>query len=265
MGNRKLIFFDIDGTLLDHNKELPATTKEAIKHLKEEGHVVAIATGRAPFMYKELRKELDINTYVSFNGQYVVVDGKVIHQDFLNADELKKLTELSEEKGHPLVYMDDKNMKSNHAEHLYIKESIDSLKLKDNILSYEPQFYTENPVLQTLLFCVEEQQEFYKKEIPEFSFVRWHEYSMDVLPSGSSKARGIQRVIQTLGFNTEDTYAFGDGLNDVEMLQFVGHGIAMGNAHHSVKKVAKYVTDDVDKDGILKGLRMLHLIHNNNK
>ncbi len=73
---QKVIFFDIDGTLLNHEKELPASTKESVFKLKEMGHIVAIATGRAPFMFADLRKELGIDTYVSFNGQYVVLNGE---------------------------------------------------------------------------------------------------------------------------------------------------------------------------------------------
>lgn len=70
--NKKIIFFDIDGTLLDHEKKVPATTKESIQELKEAGHIVAIATGRAPYHFEELREELGIHSYVCLNGQYVV-------------------------------------------------------------------------------------------------------------------------------------------------------------------------------------------------
>lgn len=76
-----LIIFDIDGTLLDHDKELPESTKQAVKELKASGHVVAIATGRGPFMYENLRKELEIDTYISFNGQYVVHKNKEVYKN----------------------------------------------------------------------------------------------------------------------------------------------------------------------------------------
>ena len=77
----KIVFFDIDGTLLDHEKKLPASTKEAIKQLQDSGVFVAIATGRAPFMFESLREELGIDTFVSFNGQYVVFEGKVVYKN----------------------------------------------------------------------------------------------------------------------------------------------------------------------------------------
>ena len=66
--------------------------------------------------------------------------------------------------------------------------------------------------------------------------------------------------MKALGVKKGDIYAFGDGLNDIEMLKFVGHGIAMGNAEHRVKEAAKYVTRNVSENGILEGLRMVGLL-----
>lgn len=76
MSDKKIIFFDIDGTLLDDDKKMPLTAEKAVFALKELGHEVAIATGRAPFMFKDIREQLEIDSYVSFNGQYVVLRGK---------------------------------------------------------------------------------------------------------------------------------------------------------------------------------------------
>ncbi|MEF3402006.1 HAD hydrolase family protein, partial [Enterobacter kobei] len=68
----KIVFFDVDGTLVGETKEIPASAKQAIAKLKENGVYVAIATGRGPFMLDEIRKELDINSYICYNGQYVI-------------------------------------------------------------------------------------------------------------------------------------------------------------------------------------------------
>ena len=62
-------------------KNLPASAKEAIKSLKEAGHEVAIATGRPPYFFKELREELEIDSFVCFNGQYVVIENEVIYKN----------------------------------------------------------------------------------------------------------------------------------------------------------------------------------------
>ena len=81
------MFFDIDGTLLDQNKKMSDSTKKAIEKLKENGVFVAIATGRAPFMFENLRKEIDIDSFVSFNGQYVVFENEVIYKNPMQTDE----------------------------------------------------------------------------------------------------------------------------------------------------------------------------------
>ncbi|OIJ17463.1 phosphatase [Anaerobacillus alkalilacustris] len=259
MKKRSVIFFDIDGTLLTDEKELPSKTKEAIFKLKEYGHEVAIATGRAPFMFENLRKELDINTYVSYNGQYVVLNGEVLYTNPLRIPPLENLTEMALGNNHPVVFMDHEDMKANVPEHDYIKESIDTLKI-NHFPTHDPHYYKGRDLYQTLLFCPEGEEKQYEQEFLDFDFVRWHPVSVDILPKGGSKAKGIEKIVEKLGFAPENQYAFGDGLNDMEMLSTVKNSVAMGNAHEKVKSVAKYVTTSVDDNGISHGLQMVGLL-----
>ncbi|WP_337019719.1 Cof-type HAD-IIB family hydrolase [Oceanobacillus massiliensis] len=259
MTDRNVIFFDIDGTLLTEDKELPSSTKEAIFNLKKAGHEVAIATGRAPFMFADLRKELDIHTYVSYNGQYVVLNGEVIYTNALNLSSLGRLTEAALENDHPVVYMDHEDMKANVPEHSYITESINSLKV-GHFPTHNPDYYKDRAMYQTLLFCPEGEEKQYEREFKDFDFVRWHPVSVDVLPAGGSKAIGIEKIVKKLGFPKERQYAFGDGLNDREMLTTIYHSVAMGNASDEIKSVAKHVTKSVEQDGIYHGLKMIGLL-----
>jgi Cof subfamily protein (haloacid dehalogenase superfamily) len=259
MTKRSVIFFDIDGTLLNSDKELPRSTKEAVFKLKEQGHVVAIATGRAPFMFEDLRKELDINTYVSYNGQYVVLNGEVLYTNPLNIQSLLKLTEQALNNNHPVVFMDHEDMRANVPEHIYIKESIETLKI-NRFPVHDPDYYKGRELFQTLLFCKEGEEKLYELEYHDFDFVRWHPVSLDILPKGGSKANGIQKIVNKLGFPPECQYAFGDGLNDYEMLSTIENSVAMGNGEEKVKAVAKYVTKSVDNDGIFHGLKMVGLL-----
>lgn len=259
MATKSVIFFDIDGTLLTHDKELPISTKEAIFKLKDEGHVVAIATGRAPFMFEDLREELNINTYVSYNGQYVVLDGEVLFTNPLKISSLEKLTENALLNEHPVVFMDHEDMKANVPEHHYINESIQSLKIK-HFPTHDPYYYKGRDLYQTLLFCPEGEEKQYEQNYQDFDFVRWHPFSVDVVPSGGSKAIGIKKIVEKLGFSDEHQYAFGDGLNDIEMLSTIKNSVAMGNAENRVKEVAKYVTKSVEENGILHGLQQVGLL-----
>lgn len=259
MKQRSIIFFDIDGTLLTHDKELPLSAKESIFKLKELGHEVAIATGRAPFMFEDLRKELDINTFVSYNGQYVVYRGEVLYTNPLQISSLEKLTAAALQNNHPVVFMDHEDMRANVPEHAYIKESIDTLKI--NIFpTHDPHYYKGRELFQTLLFCPEGEEKQYEQVYSDFDFVRWHPVSVDILPSGGSKAKGIEKIVEALDIPKERQYAFGDGLNDMEMLSTIHNSVAMGNAEESVKAVAKYVTKSVEDNGITHGLQMVGLI-----
>ncbi|MEH7117627.1 Cof-type HAD-IIB family hydrolase [Neobacillus vireti] len=259
MMNQSIIFFDIDGTLLNHDKELPLSTKESIFKLKELGHEVAIATGRAPFMFENLRKELEIDTFVSYNGQYVVLKGEVLYTNPLRLSSLEKLTEMALHNNHPVVFMDHEDMKANVPEHTYIKESIATLKI-DRFPAHDPNYYKGRKLFQSLLFCPEGEEKQYEEEFSDFDFVRWHPVSVDVLPKGGSKAIGIEKIVEKLAIPKERQYAFGDGLNDMEMLITITNSVAMGNAEEKVKAVARYVTKSVEEDGISHGLQMVGLL-----
>ena len=253
-----MIFFDIDGTLLDHQKNLPQSAKRSIAALKEAGHEVAIATGRPPFFFKELREELGIDSFVSFNGQYVVFKGEEIFSNPLDAATIEELTSFSAKRDHPLVYMNHQTMKSNISDHPAIEESLHSLKFHAPDL--DPLFHKDRDLYQTLLFCTEGEEKEYVEAFSKIRFVRWHPSSVDVIPANGSKAVGISHLIKKLGYSIDQVYAFGDERNDLEMLSQVGHGVAMGNAPQDVKDVANYVTKSVDEDGIEHGLKMVGLL-----
>ncbi|BBW96859.1 Cof-type HAD-IIB family hydrolase [Geobacillus icigianus] len=256
--DQKMVFFDIDGTLLDERKQLPPSTIEAIRRLKQSGVYVAIATGRAPFMFEHVRKQLGIDSFVSFNGQYVVFEGTVLHKQPLRREKLRELARAAHENGHPLVFMDAEEMRASVGDHPHIHVSMGSLKFAHPPV--DPLYYENNDIYQALLFCHAAEEQPYVHQYPEFRFVRWHDVSTDVLPAGGSKAEGIRLMIKKLGIDKKNVYAFGDGLNDIEMLSFVGTGVAMGNAHEEVKRVADFVTKSVDQEGIWYGLKQLQLI-----
>ncbi|KMY45141.1 hypothetical protein AC622_13640 [Bacillus sp. FJAT-27916] len=254
----KICFFDIDGTLLDSEKKIPQSTKEALRLLKKNGTYIAIATGRAPFMIKGLLKELEIDSYVSFNGQYVVFEGEVIYRNPLSREQLTRLEMDSGQHGHSMVFMNDVTMKANVKHDPYIEESLGTLHFPHPEL--DPVYYKEQDIYQGLLFCEEHETALYEGKYPDIQFIRWHPYSMDVVPLGGSKAKGIEQVIKRKGFTMDDVYAFGDALNDMEMIQAAGCGVVMGNGVQQVKEHADFVTKSVDDDGIYYALKQLKLI-----
>ena len=255
---KKYLFFDVDGTLYNSEKVVPASTIEALKLAKQNGHEIAIATGRAPFMIRELLKELDIHTYICFNGQYVVLNDKLIFTDGVEKSRLTDVLHYGEMRGEPLVFLDDQRMIATHPGHEHVEQSLATLKYP--YPSVVREFYKKNEVYQTLIFTDEEGEKGYKEHFPDLQIVRWHPYSCDILPKEGSKARGIQKLLEHANLDLEDIFVFGDGLNDVEMLSFVPNSVAMGNGHPKAKDAAKYIADHVDEDGIYKVCKKLQLI-----
>lgn len=254
----KIVFFDIDGTLLDDDKNLPSSTKAAVKALQENGIYTAIATGRGPFMVTQVINELDIDSYVAFNGQFVVFEKEVIYKNPFNPTELKRFASEANKRNHPLVYMSEKTLKGNVEKDKRIADSMASLQLVHP--DVDPDYYVKEDIYQTLLYAKEDEEEYLSAFEDIYTFIRWHKEAMDVVPKGGSKAEGIKILIERLGFKMEDVYAFGDGLNDIEMLKTVGTGVAMGNAHEAVKLHADIVTERVENNGIAVGLKKVGLL-----
>ncbi|CAD2074766.1 Cof-type HAD-IIB family hydrolase [Phocicoccus pinnipedialis] len=256
---KKILFFDIDGTLLDTNKNIPESTKYAVKELKKAGHTVAIATGRAPFLFSKIREELDIDTYIACNGQYVVVDSEVIHKESIPETDIVALTNKAMTNDHPIVYIDHEDMASNMESHVHVDEGLGSLKFDQDPI-HDPNYFEGREILQALLFCEEGKEDAYEEQFTNLDFLRWHPLSLDVMPSGGTKAKSVKRIQAHLGLEDKDIYAFGDGPNDYEMLQQVENSVAMKNGVEQSKSVAKLVTDHVDNDGLYKAIVKLGLI-----
>ncbi|ADU30927.1 Cof-type HAD-IIB family hydrolase [Evansella cellulosilytica] len=257
--DKKVVFFDIDGTLLNENNVIPESTKNAIKELQKKDNIfVAIATGRAPLHLREISSQLGIDSYVSFNGSYVVFNGEVLSSNPLAKKEMLELEARARENGHPMVFLNESDIYANVSDHPAILSSMGSLNLPHP--DKHESFHHDNSIYQALLFVDKNEESFYSTNHAFFDYVRWHERAIDVLPSGGSKAKGIENMLKELNIDKKDAFAFGDGLNDLEMLQYVGCGIAMGNAVEEAKKAADIVTDHVNDDGIYKGLVKVGLL-----
>ncbi len=254
----KLLLLDIDGTLLNSQKKLPASAKEALKQARLNGHDLAIATGRGPFMIQDLLKELMIDTYITFNGQYISHKGEIVHKEAIDKELLQKIYHYADQRDHPLVFMNEEKMVSSIDYHPDIDESITTLKIPHPEM--EKDFHLDNEIYQALVFCEKDEEQQYHETFKEVDFVRWHRVSCDITPKGGSKASGINHLIRATGHTIEDTIAFGDGLNDLQMMEVAGYSVAMENGHEETKKRASYVTEHVDHDGLAKAFKYLNLI-----
>lgn len=255
---REMVLFDIDGTLVDAEKRIPQSAKEAISELKKNGTEVAVATGRPAFLFDEVCEELGIDSYVCFSGQYVVHKGEIIYENEIMEDEVTRLHQHAARNGHPMIFMTGEEMKATIGGHPYVTEGLSRLRFA--YPETDPEFSVGKKIYQALLFCDETSEEGMRCTEDRSRFIRWHKYACDVLPGGGSKAVGINKLLDAAGISRANTYAFGDGPNDLEMLEHVSVGVAMENGVPALKAVADYVTDHVERDGVAKGLRHLGLI-----
>ena len=253
-----IVFFDIDGTLLTEEKTIPASTKEAVRLLQEKGIHTVIATGRVPKMFYWIQKELNIDSFVSMNGQYVVFEGKEIYANPINTERLGTLSTMTESNGHALAYCSHDDYKASVQNHPFIESGFDALMMA--YPEVDPNFYRHSAIYQGHLYCEGHDEKMYTDCFPDFSFVKWHDCAYDILPKGASKAVGIRKMLKVLDMKIENSFAFGDGLNDLEMLSEVGTGIAMGNAVREAKSVADMITTSSSNDGILNGLIQVGLL-----
>ena len=267
MADIKVAFFDVDGTIVDNTLEVhrhsemesvPKSTVNAIKKLQENGVTPFIATGRSPFMIEELLTGLGIESYICTNGQYAVMNGEVIYEDPYSNELLDRIVKVAKEKQVPLLWVPkDRYILSGENQHL-VEEALHNMRLPKPIVQTDLE-RMDTKIYQMIAGITEDQDELFK-EIKEIRIVRWQPTAVDLLPVEGSKATAIKEILKTLNLKPENAIAFGDGLNDLEMLTAVGIGVAMGNAHDITKQHADFVSKPIHEDGIEYALKHFKLI-----
>ncbi|GFZ29965.1 haloacid dehalogenase [Clostridium zeae] len=266
MGN-KITFLDIDGTLVDVPSGMiePAqSTIEALKKFRENGNYTVVATARSAV--PNTISKLDFDGYIFCNGNYIVFKDEVLHDNYFSIEDIQYIMDLSDKcdaqyllSGHHGVWCSDLD----HP--LCVKQRELFLggpdKPKDSIEIWKIEDVHAN--MGTILFKSEKDMTEFKEKLPTNWVV--HAYveaniRLDIHLPGFSKGSAVEFLFKRLGIDKEDTFAFGDAQNDIEMLKLVKHGIAMGNGTDEIKSIAYYVTDKVDKDGIANALKKFRAI-----
>lgn len=272
----KIVFFDIDGTLVTKYNTIPQSTKEAIRKLKANGHIPVIATGRAPLLIDEIRQELEIDSYIAMNGQLVVHKGDVIFHNPIDKQTVDRLTAKAVDRSNGIILCGGRDIYSNSIVSLAKRSSVWTilkgigkiipghmqLSLFKRLIRKppNPKQYAGKPIYQMILETSMEEEEAYRREFEELHFARSNTYTVDIISQGISKAVGIQKFLEVNGYEKSQTFGFGDSPNDLEMLEFVEVGVAMGNGWDEIKQIADHVTESVHEDGIHKALQHFNII-----
>ena len=254
----KAAFFDIDGTLFSHTiHAIPESTKRTVKLLREKGIKVFIATGRS---LKETKRvplgDMKFDGYVTLNGQICLdAEEKILFEAPIKGEDGAYLLDAFVNKKFPLAIVEKERIYIN-----YIDDSVIRAQKSVNIPLLPIKEYQGAPIYQFIGYMNWEETGKIAPKIPNCKITRWYDEGIDIISKDGGKANGIQKVLEFYGMTKEEIIAFGDSDNDMDMLEFAGIGVAMGNAEESDKAVADYVTTDIDEDGIWNACRHLELI-----
>jgi len=258
---KKAVFFDIDGTLINIMKgqtTIQPAVREAIRALRAAGNATFIASGR-PYDYldPELTQEGLFDGYVLMNGAVVLLDGRTIYEQPLPKKTVCEIVAASE--AHGVEYILE------GAQHVYLRPGFQMTEnfyrsIDVDVMRFVREFNLDEIEVAKLEFASEDPggHGLFEKLLawPGLTGLMdpYHKKNMELYASDVTKGSGIRHALSYLGIPVENSYAFGDGLNDIEMMQTVGTSLVMGNARPALKKLADHVVPSVEEDGVAVGI-----------
>ena len=262
--SRKLIFLDVDGTLVDFTMHMPESAREALSIARKRGHLISLCTGRTVTNVYPWLLEFGFDAIVASAGAYVSANDKVIYHSVLANDKVQDMVEVLKEHGACFMlqgingrYVDEENAKKMRERCMRLGLDIDGALNGLTLVEHPEQM----PALDADIPVDVMQKEVgnYIK-ITGASFGKDRQMSGEMTKMGVNKATGMQRLMDELKIGREDTIAFGDSMNDYQMLEAVNYGVVYEGASDKVKAVANDTFIDPDRDSIALSLKKLNII-----
>lgn len=258
---KKVFFFDVDGTIMyrkDNENCIPKGLKEEIIRLKNKGYGLFIASGRPKSFISDRLLDLGFNGFVLCNGSHVEVNGEMIYEQTIGYDHVKKLVE----------FLDTKECEYDFETSTYSyidKKFVDFTNFFKGADIQEEQLVHDfdideayNKALKIEISTSKDHQDILDYIKDKFKYdSHGTANSFEICNPHISKAIGVKKVLEHFNIDLNNSYAFGDGLNDLEMIEAVGHGIAMGNAMQELKDVANEVIGNVEDDALVTYLKTI--------
>ncbi|MEE3808029.1 Cof-type HAD-IIB family hydrolase [Lysinibacillus fusiformis] len=256
--NYNIIFFDVDGTLINYEDGcVEESTKQAIQLLQERGIHLVAATGRPLSMCQEIQA-LGIETFITANGAYVKHKDLIIHKTPIAKDIVQNVQAFAREQQHSLTFFTEQ-LSMNGIQHPAAFNTMQATLSLRNFPVVNEKIVDEEVFLMCL-YADEEAEKRYASQFPHIFWQRWHPYIVNVLQQDVAKSIAVKAVLDHFNIDPENAIAFGDGDNDIDMLEHVGLGIAMGNGSAALKAVANFVTKSSTEGGIDFALRQFQMI-----
>lgn len=277
----KVIFLDVDGTLVDYENHLPESAVEAIRKARANGHLVYICTGRGHAEVPPKLWNIGLDGMIGGNGSYVEHQGEVVMHQMLSEEDSRAIVDWLHERGLEF-YLESNNglFASEHFKEAarpvmraYAltkgakEEDIKEMEPEDGLhgLVYGGNLYRND--LNKISFILKSYQDHLdsKEAFPHLKAGTWGgrgETALfgDLGVANIDKAHAIDVLLDFLDKDKADTIAFGDAKVDIPMLDYCAIGVAMGNGGPEILAIADMITDDVEDDGLYKAFEKLGLL-----
>ena len=255
-------FFDIDGTLVSLRKKVyPPSAKQALERLRETGVLCYVATGRSKFEIasEHLLDGLYFDGLLTNNGQDAYsAEGELLYGKPIDPEEAARVLKWVEQNGCAcwMVSGDKSLLNFCNQRVLQAMEAIHTRPPEIGLL----QPMLKQPIYKIVLFLSREEMEEPMALAPTSRMTQWFACGHDIISRDGGKASAMLEILFRHNILPEESIAFGDSENDIEMLRTAGIGVAMGNATPECLAAADYVTADCDADGLQKALEHFGLI-----
>ena len=256
----KLLVLDVDGTLLNDEREISKRTLAALLKVQQMGVRIVLASGRPTYGLMPLAKTLELGNYggfvLSYNGCQIIKaqNGEILFERRINPEMLPYLEKKARKNGFAIFTYHDDTLITDSPDNEYIKNEALLNNLK---IIREDEFSTAIDFAPCKCMLVSDkekaliglEQHWEKRLAGTLDAFRSEPYFLEVVPCGVNKANTLGALLEHLGVTREEVIAVGDGVCDVTMLQLAGMGVAMGHSQDSVKVCADYVTASNEEDG----------------
>ncbi len=245
----KIAFFDIDGTLIDmQTKKITEKMVETLHRLQKSGVLICIATGRAPAELPKI-EGVNFDAFLTYNGSYCYTnEGKTIFSNPIQLDDVRTILRNAEGLGRPVMLATKDRLAANGRE----KDLVDYAAIANVEVKVADDFdeMLKETIYQLMVGGREDTHEAWMKGVRHAQIAAWWDRAMDIIPANGGKGVAVEKMLEYYHLDKSEAIAFGDGNNDIEMLNAVGTGVAMENGSDRLKAVATTVCGSCAEDGI---------------
>lgn len=256
----KIVFFDFDWTIFDHRSHsINESTLKGIKELKKNGIKIIINTGRSYYslMEKEILYTLNFDGFVVSNGGAAIADNKELYAHYLPKELQNEIINFLEENK---ISYGITSLKKTFGKTFELGNVNKFYNTFDEPRTLDISEYNNEQLLRITYFSDTSFDEKVKAKFPSIILNRFFDVTSEISIKPFIKKEGVDAILNYYGFSKDDAMAFGDDTNDIDMFNAVKYGICVGNGKDELKKVAYYVCEDINDDGIYKTLRKFELI-----